>query len=288
MMKKIHNNSLTTTISELELFTLPPTQIAAERNFKIQYRPLAALTNQPVKFQIKTPLDHYIFFHETYFYLKVRLSLQKKDADDQAAIAQPDWNQLIPSNYLLHSMIKSCEISMNHEQLFKAPKLYAYKSYLEALLGYSDNSKKCILSGSLWESDEASRSKYFHPAGRSGSTGKVVELMGRLHLDLTHQSKALIGGSDVNVEIEFNKPEFFLKTDSSKYNVSLELVEAFLEVTGVKVYPEIVEAHAKAIKVAPAKYPITYGDVQTFQISAGIKSHLEDHVVVGQLLRRMF
>ena len=186
-------------------------------------------------------------------------------------------------------MIKSVEIYIGKEQLFKSPKLYAFKAYFESLLGYSQQAKKTILSSALWETDDAERAKTISPLSSTTdkTKGKIIEMMGRLHTDLTYQSKAMLGGCDIDIEIEFNKPEFFLQYDSEKYSASIKLIDCYLEVTGVKVSPAIVQAHTKALQVGTAKYSISRGDVKTFLIPSGIKQHLEDHVITGQLPRRI-
>ena len=238
-MSKIHKMSLLTTVPELELYTVPPTQIAAEQNFQIDYRPITTLTSTSVKFHIKMPEDHYIFFHESYFFLKCRFSLEsiEKDSDVLVPVTDETWDNFNVSNYLLHSMIKSVEITIGHEQLFKAPHLYAYRAYIEALLGYSEKAKKTSLKAALWTNDVEERQAAIKPLTGSVSkqVGRQVELMSRLHTDLTHQNKALIGGCDIEIEIEFNKPEFYMQYDPTKLIGHIQFIDSHLEVAGIRV-----------------------------------------------------
>ena len=56
--------------------------------------------------------------------------------------------------------------------------------------------------------------------------GKEFELMGKLHIDLANQERALIGGSKVSIKIHFNDPKFYLRwydndgkpAEGEKYN----------------------------------------------------------------------
>ena len=291
-MNKIHKMSLLTTVPELELYTVPPTQVAAEQNFQIDYRPIATLTSTSVKFHIKMPEDHYIFFHESYFFLKCRFSIEnlERDGTSVAPVKTETWDNFNVSNYLLHSMIKSVEITIGHEQLFKAPHLYSYRAYIEALLGYSEEAKKTSLKAALWTDTDDERRNSIKPLDDSvdKQVGRQIELMGRLHTDLTHQNKALIGGCDIEVEIEFNKPEFYMQYDASKLVPHVEFIDSHLEIAGIRVSPAIRHAHSKALAIGPAKYPIVRGDIKTFEILSVIRNHIEDHVITGQLPRRLF
>lgn len=87
---------------------------------------------------------------------------------------------------------------------------------------------------------------------------KPVNLLGYLHCPLFNVDRLIINGVDMNVKLIPSKSNFQFIGD---VNVKLHILDAVLKVRKVKIAPSVLIAHAKALTIANAKYPITRVEV---------------------------
>ena len=78
---------------------------------------------------------------------------------------------------------------------------------------------------------------------------QLVELYGRLHLDLLMQERFLVNGVDIKLKLSRSKPGFVLMGDSADYQIKLEQVHLY--VRKVTLNPAVLLAHAKALDKTP-------------------------------------
>lgn len=286
-MRTIHDMSTIAMLEQMNLFTVPSTQVSVSSSIETEYRPISVLdTSSAIEFVVNPAPDHYVLFSETYFRLKMSIELFKPD---NSPLEADKYSAMVPANYLLHSMIDKVEVSIGNKIVTHAPHPYMYRAYLEALLGYSENAKNSHLTAAGWYDSEHTRSELFKPtilADNSQET-TIVELMGRLHLDLTHHQKALLAGMPLTFRITLNKPEFFLKLKGN-YKMKTNLHYAGLLVTSLKGTASLLDAHHSALTRATAKYCFTRTEVRNFIITDGRMDAMIDNVYSGQLPRRMF
>lgn len=282
-MRPIHELSSIATLSEMDLFSVPSTQISVSNTQELEYRPISTLKPEiPLEFQIQTSPDQYILLSETYLRMKIKLVLRRNGTD---LTATTEYVHLVPEQYLLHSMIKSVEITLGNKALNLSPSSYNYRAYLEALLGYNQDAKNSHLGSALWDTP-AFRTATFQPS--TNGNYPEVELMGRLHLDLTHQNRAILGGLPLKVKIMLHEPNAFCQTGDVNRTVRMEILACSLLVTSQEATSHLVQAHAKALRMAPAKYPITRSEVRHAILPAGLKDAVMDNLIMGQIPRRLF
>lgn len=285
--KVIHPLSGVAPLPQFELWSVPPTQISVEKDIETEVRPLSTLAaNQPIEFHVSSSVDEYINLSETYLYIKARVILTKDDRRDAGV---SDWNSVIPANYFMHALFSQCEVKLGDKEITLAPQTYSYRAFIEALLGYSADAKKTVLSGSLWTETDAERTKIVKNGSASGTgkEGKRFDMMGRLHTDLTFQDKCLLGGVDLKIRLIPNTSKFYFKCDNG-LTPELELGEVTLLVHKAKTYPSLVSSHAAALANYPARYPITRCEVRQQGIPKGQLDAMLENVIRGQMPRRMF
>ena len=84
MVSLIHPSSSVSVTSQLDLFTVPPTQTSIEDGFFTEYRPISVLTSGgPVEFCIAAESSNYIDLANTFLY--VRALVTKADGTALAA-----------------------------------------------------------------------------------------------------------------------------------------------------------------------------------------------------------
>ena len=191
---------------------VPPTQITVEKDTEIKYRPLSAVDmNSPIIFMLTTSTDEYLKLDTLQLFWQFQIHLEKDDKTK--AITRDDWKNVEICNYTQHAMIKQIDIDINGKQIFNLPQNYPYRAYIEALLGYTDDAKKSHLSSSLWMTDDE-RKLIIAPIGLDISKSRKIDMFGKIHTDLSYQGRALIGGTQLKLQIALNEPKFYLKIAS--------------------------------------------------------------------------
>lgn len=291
-MAAIHELSNVATLDQLNLWGVPPTQVSVERDIVADYRPVAVLkSDQPITFVVGSAIDEYILLNESYFYLKFRVILTKTTT---GALDLSHWDNIVPANNLLYSMFKTIEISIGDKVITNCPQNIAYRSYIDNLLGFTSSAKASHLTSQFWIEDEAKRVGHIKPPPTPSSgtappveKGRHVELMGRLPFDLTYQNRALLGGCTLTIRMTPHDPTYFFKLPTG-FKVKLEFLDAIMYVHKAKATSQLVTAHAKALAVAPARYPFTRAEVKHHSVAKDSNECVISNAIVGLLPRRMF
>src|SRR5437870_5340067 len=127
-MAFIHPMSCQSIKSELDLFTLPVTQVSIERSKFIEYRPIASFKKgSALEFLIPGDGDDYLDLSDTLLYIKAKVT--KADGKDLEAA-----DAVTPVKNLLHSMISQCDVFLNGKLISSSSDTYPYKAYIETLL----------------------------------------------------------------------------------------------------------------------------------------------------------
>lgn len=270
--------------SELDLFTLPPTQTSVESGSWVMYKPISSLSNDsPIEFSIP-PSDEYFDLAHTMLSIKVKMVPKRQGAAIDAAAG--------PVNNLMHSLFSQVDVYLNDKLVSPPNNSYAYRAYIETLLNYGCDAKSSHLQSVLWYADKAGSMD----AGGADNTGLVkrrthfangrtVDLIGHLHCDIFNQEKYLLNGVSVRLRLIRSRDNFCL-IDAANTS-TLNIVEATLIVRRVKISPGILLAHAKTLAHATAKYPMSRVEVKALAIHGGVHGETLDNVFLGQLPKRI-
>ena len=192
-MAFVHENSCECAKSELDLFTIPPTQTSIEMSTFCDYHPLTSLADgTPIEFEIGGTGDDYIDLANTFLYLKVKL--RRADGTDLHAD-----DVVAPTNYILHGLFSQVDIWLNGTQITASMNTYPYRAMLEALLSYGSDAKRSQLSASLFYADDAGKfdsiavddtaNTGFSTRRATTARSRTVDLMGRVHADIFFQDR---------------------------------------------------------------------------------------------------
>lgn len=273
--------------SELDLFAVPPTQNSVEDGSMHCYRPMASLSDtSPIEFVITGHGDEYIDLAHTALHLLVKIVPPEQTATEKAAAP----HVVVPVNNWMHSIFSQVDIYLNQKCITPPSNHYNYRAYIENLLNYGSDAKNSHLRTVLWEKD-VGNFEAIDLAANPGLTKrneftkdkKVVELYGNLHCDIFNQDKFLLNGVEVTVRLIKANAAFHLMGTTS---ANVEILDANLFIRKVKINPSILVAHARALSIATAKYPITRVDIKSITISKDVQSKSIDNLYLGQLPKR--
>ncbi|XP_074115792.1 uncharacterized protein F54H12.2-like [Cotesia typhae] len=286
-MSFLHTHSSECTKSELDLFTLPPTQTSIEQSQWSYYNPMASLADDtPIEFVVPGHGEEYIDLPHTM--IKIKAKIVKSDG----TVGENDF--VSPVNNFLHSMFNQVDIFFNQKLVSPPNNAYAYRAYIETVLNYRLDAKNSHLQMGLWSRDNSTAMDAVEGGKNDGldervawtKGGKEFDMMGHLHCDVFNQDKFLLNGVEMRVRLIRAKNDFCLMNGSEE-NYSVKIMEAMLITRKVKISPSVLLAHAKILSHTTAKYPLTRVEVKSFVLPTGILSTNIDNVVLGQILKRI-
>ena len=213
----MHRQSCEGVKTELDLFTVPPTQNCIADSHVVEHQPMASLdSGGPIEFFIPGSGDDYIDLANTMLHLQVKVTRANGNPLDAG-------DPVGPVNNFLHSLFSHIDLSLNGTLVTSSSSnSYPYRSYIEALLSYGFDAKSTQLTNQLWYKDKASRMHTSElAAGPDPNPGfvtrrdyiagsRVVDMIGRLHVDMFLQDIFLINGVDVKLRLVRSTPAFAL------------------------------------------------------------------------------
>ena len=204
-----------------------------------------------------------------------------------------------PVNNWLHSLFSQVDVYPNGTLVTPSTNTYAYRAYIETLLSYGTDAKVTQLTSQLWYKDTATHMDAVEivdgPAANEGFVtrranivrSRVVDLMGRLHVDLFLQDKFLINGVDVKTRLVRSKSAFALMAGGNNPDYRINIVNATLFAKKVTLHPTVQMAHIKALKKSTVKYPMRSVDCKVYSIPAGTRSHTYENLFLGTLPKHL-
>ena len=163
------------------------------------------------------------------------------------------------------------------------------------MLSYGDEAKNTQLTSQLWYKDTAGHIDATNVDG--GNTGlverrryiaesRIVEMMGRLHVDLFLQDRFLLNGVSVKIRLVRSKDAFSLMVGGQNHDYKVQIVDAVLFAGKAVLSPTVQMAHIKALEKGTAKYPIRPVDCKVY-ILQGAMSHTHANLFLVTLPKRL-
>ena len=134
------------------------------------------------------------------------LPARSRQGDSGSGTDIADDTPVAPVNNWLHSLFSQVDVHLNDTLVTPSSNTYPFRAYIETLLSYGAEAKKTQLTSQLWYKDTAGHMEATQEnAGNEGlverrrhiAGSRVVEMMGRLHVDLFMQDRFLINGVTV-------------------------------------------------------------------------------------------
>ena len=182
-MSYVHPFSKRCDKSEIDLFSVPPTQQSLERGRWIDYAPLSSVENpdSAITYLI-AGTDEYIDLSKTI--LTVRGEITKGDG---TTLSGGNQTSVAPVNNFLHSLFKQVDVYLNGKQVTPAMGTYAYRAYIETLLNYDVSAKKSQFTSALYYKDTATQ---MDEAGSlPGSSPKTINNVTGVTVDAGNDTK---------------------------------------------------------------------------------------------------
>jgi len=292
-MAFIHPQSCECTKSELDLFSVPPTQTSIESGAYVEYNPIATISQgTPIEFSVSGAGQEYLDLSNTQLYVKASVIKANNEAADGG-------DHVGPINLFLHSLFSEVDITLNDTLITPSNNTYAYRSYLETILSFGAGAKTSQLTSALYYKDVAGSMEDANPhdanAANSGfkkrstltEDGRVVDMLGTIHSDLFFQERFLPNDISMKIRLVRNKDAFCLMSSAAGAAFKVRILDCKLYVRKVKLSPSVFVAHAKALEVGNLKFPIRRAVCKTFTIPRGNLDATQESLFSGQIPTRI-
>ena len=293
-MKLLHEQSSQCLRSELDLFSLPPTQTAVDGSQWVEHNPVSTITSSsPIEFIVSGSGEDYMDLNNTLLEVKACIkTTNNSPVDADVAVA--------PINNALHSLFSQIDVSLNDVNVSSATTTYPYRAYIETHLNYGTDAKKSRLQAAMYFIDDnltvsnpipdSSSARNMGLTRRHGiCTAKpTFDMIGPLHVDVFNQSKYMLNGVTMKVRMTRSKDSFVLmaKSDVTE-SFKVDILSAKLFVRKLKITPSLCLAHERILQQKSAKYPITRVECKVIHLPQGQKSFTHDNLFLGQLPKRI-
>ena len=292
-MAFVHPQSCECAKSELDIFTVPPTQTSVEAGSYIEFNPISSIADgTPIEFVIGGSGQDYIDLANTQLFVRAKILRANGNAIDNT-------NHVGPVNLWLHSLFSEVDVKLNDTLITSTNNTYAYRAYLETLLSYGPAAKKSQLTASLYYKDVAGHMEEANPHDQAGeNTGfrqrhsfvedsAVVDMLGCIHNDLFFQDKYLPNDVTMRIRLVRNKDAFALMSSENAAAYRIKIMDCKLFVRKAKLNASVFVAHAKTLEGANAKYPIRRVICKTFTVPRGNLDFTQENIFSGQMPTRL-
>lgn len=210
------------------------------------------------------------------------------------------WQKMLMlalTNNLLHSMFQQCDVTVNNQLISSSNNGYAFKSYLEGLLSYSIDGANSQGQCSLFYKDEdagnlSDTNKGYLTRKKLIAQSKPVELIGRLNIDLSSQSRYILNETSITISLTRSSDNFSLLFDPAKETgvtrPKIKFLDASLFVRKQVLFPSISLSHQRMLESKHlAQYPLRITDIKNFTISSGNQTFVEENAFLGRVPSRI-
>ncbi|XP_077870577.1 uncharacterized protein F54H12.2-like [Saccoglossus kowalevskii] len=147
--------------TELDLFTIPPTQTSIEKGSYEEVNPLTNIADGPIEFVIPSAGSDYIDIGSTLLHIKAKIT--NANGSNLAADATVG-----PANLWLHSLFNQIDVYLNGKQISDASPTYSYRAMIETLLNYGGDAKSTQIGAAIFEKNTTGKMNVANPRADDG------------------------------------------------------------------------------------------------------------------------
>ena len=149
-MEAMHKDSCACAKSELDLFSVPPTQVEMEKGFWEDIDPITSIAaSDTIEFLCVANSGVYTDLASSYLHVKAKITAHAADGANLDADVQVG-----PVNLWLHALFSQVEVFLNNKLVTPSSTAYPYRAYIETILNFSKDAKDSHLTSALFYKDK--------------------------------------------------------------------------------------------------------------------------------------
>ena len=278
--------------AELSIFTLPANQVAIQKIYYSECRPVSSFQSDEAPIEIAVPGqgNEYIDLRRSRLYVKCRMV-----KSDGSKLAASEKTGII--NLPLQSMWTQIDTYMNGKLVSLNTSYYPWKAYMKLLLSNGNDIANSQLQSQLFFPDDYDVEDTDPVSGSNGGLAqryqfteqsRVFDMEGPLYEDIFLLDKYLINGVDIHLKLFRNKAAFLALSDEASPSYKLELLDAVFKACMIKVDSGVLINHAEILKKTTAKYPLHRTEVKMNTCPSGSGSFIWQNIWSNNLPTKAF
>ncbi len=284
MAKIVHHDSMVAAKSELDFFSIPPTQVSVKDGFWSQHSLEKAATDTG-PFRLELPSDSY-FYDLSKNYLQLTLQIVNADGSNLAAGADIASINLIGKTFFERVIVK-----IQGKEVFNSGSLYAYQAYLETLLNYGTEAKSSELQLALFFKENdfqnvAASGGYTSRRARFAQS-KQVDLFAPIHSQLFNTGRYMLRDTKIELELHRNKDHFVLIAPNADTDYKCKVIDVNWHVWKVDLQESANLAIDQRLLKDTAKYPIRRVSVINTELNTRGRIVSVNNLLNGDIPRRL-
>ena len=208
VFEALHKDSCECGKSELDLFTVPDTQVEMNKGFWEDIDPVSSVgSSDTIEFVCAANSDVYTDLANSYLYVKAKIV--NGDGTNLAGTAQVG-----PVNLWMHALFSQVEVYLNNKLVTPSSTSYPYRAYIQTVLNFSKDAKTSHLTSALFYKDQAEQMDVVNPLADAAevnkglkerhahtSQSKSVAMEGRINSDLFAQDRYILGAVPIKIKM---------------------------------------------------------------------------------------
>lgn len=286
-------SEINTSVAEpAELFSDPPNQVAIQKIYFSEIRPVSSFDGDtaPLEFAVPGGGNEYIDLRRSRLYLKAKITKA-----DGTTLATSEKTGIV--NLPLQSLFSQIDVYMNGKCVSQNANNYPWKAYLKVLLSNGFAASNSQLQTQLYYPDKEVLDDPDPAAGRNqGLRGRYVftqqsrtfDLEGPLYVDCFYLDKYLINGVDLQLRLFRSRNEFVLMSKEASANYKVTILDAVFKACKIRLDSGVLLNHANAITKSPARYHYLKTDIKMMTVSDKTSEVYWDDVWNGRRPSKMY
>ena len=289
--------------AELSYFSQPAVQTSVEEHFEEVIHPLGDLKPRGQnEFFIPGSTEHYLDLSK----MRLLVSCKVKNADSSALSSS---DKLSTCDSLMAALFKSIRCMINGVEMSDKATTYPYKAHIQDLLNFNLEEKVTLLSARGFHDHEPTQTdtdytSYYASTTwkpgydrknqiiQKGSDGTALEfeLMGPLAVDVFNTPNYLPNGVNVHLTLTRTADDFVLLSGDGTTkgkNFHIEITQAKLFVTRVKLYSAVANEIQKLSIARPMRFPFKRTKCYDKTIAANQQIVSVQHLMKGSMPSRV-
>lgn len=276
----------------LSLFTAPPNQVAIEKIYYNECRPVSSFSSENAPVEITVPGDgnSYIDLRRSRLYMKCKVV-----KSDGSALSPQEATGII--NMPLQTIWNQIDVFMNNKSVSLNTSHYPWKAYLKQILSNGYDVADSQLQSQLFYLDDPNLDDTDPFNGSNGGLtsrygftqqSREFDLEGPLYEDVFRLNKYLLNGVNLHLKFYRNRAPFVVMSGETSPNYKLVILDMIFKACMVKVDSGILINHAQILKDYTAKYTFTRTEIKMQTVPTGSGAFIWQNVWTNNLPSKAF
>lgn len=285
--KRIDESSGCALSSALNLFAVPPTNVAVSKSYFREILPLNTITESPYHFRL---FSDNLWADLSRVYIYWELGLEREDAATRKWIPIDDTDvKLAPNQGIAQTLIRQLKLTVSNTEVYDSGTLFPFKAYFTNELSFPLSVKKTFLASRgyyLTNKHDADTDAGFVSRTALFSEGKKAQFLARLDFDLGNQELFMLNNTDILFTVYRASDDFVLQ---SLNTTTAPLPNYRLTVHSVKLYVKMVEVQPSLnlsiyarLEKQTAKYAMRRTEIKSCYLTEGrteFEHNIFNHVI---------